>query len=322
MIETISNDFTTLKVIEWMDYYNIKYYCITVEDTLDITLNQYNELMVIKIRDQKFSLNEITGYWFRRGLFEVRMKQTSPFYNKDDEFAIPAYNLSVNEKNVALQYLHHLLGEKKSVNSFLYSNVNKLIALHEAKKLGLTVPMQLLTNSKKELLEFYNTCKGNVISKVCSPSGGFETANFNIGVYTEFLDEELISNMKNNFSPSFFQENINKQFEVRSFFLHGKFFSMAIFSQESEKTKIDFRNYDEEFPNRNVSFILPNAIEEQLRKLFNTLNLNSGSADLIYSTEGKYYFLEINPVGQFGMVSYPCNYFLEREIALFFKTKN
>ena len=46
------------------------------------------------------------------------------------------------------------------------------------------------------------------------------------------------------------------------------------------------------------------------------LNLNSGSLDLIRAADGKYVFLEINPVGQFGMVSYPCNYNIEKEIAI------
>jgi glutathione synthase/RimK-type ligase-like ATP-grasp enzyme len=45
------------------------------------------------------------------------------------------------------------------------------------------------------------------------------------------------------------------------------------------------------------------------------LGLDSGSIDMIVSTEGKYIFLEVNPVGQFGMVSYPCNYYIERDIA-------
>jgi D-alanine-D-alanine ligase-like ATP-grasp enzyme len=45
-------------------------------------------------------------------------------------------------------------------------------------------------------------------------------------------------------------------------------------------------------------------------------NLDCGSIDLIYSTDEKYYFLEVNPVGQFGMVSYPCNYQLEKKIAI------
>jgi D-alanine-D-alanine ligase-like ATP-grasp enzyme len=47
------------------------------------------------------------------------------------------------------------------------------------------------------------------------------------------------------------------------------------------------------------------------------LKLNTGSIDLIVNTTGEYIFLEVNPVGQFGMVSSPCNYYLEREIARF-----
>jgi ATP-GRASP peptide maturase of grasp-with-spasm system len=319
LIETINNDYTTLKVVEWMDFFGVQYYCITPKDTIDILMNQSNDSAVLKIHDNEFYLNDIKGYWFRRGYFEVRMSRSSSYYDKNEEFFIPSYNHSITEKNVMLQYLHHLLSEKKTINSFLYSNVNKLTVLHEAQKQGLIVPKQLLTNSKEDLIEFYNSCRGKVISKVCSPSGGFETLNYNVAAYSELVDNEFLNTLTQNFFTSFFQEAIDKEFEVRSFFLNDKFYSMAIFSQESEKTKIDFRNYNEEFPNRCVPFNLPNEVEEKLQKLFNILNLNSGSADLIYSKDGIYYFLEINPVGQFGMVSYPCNYFLEREIALFFK---
>ncbi len=42
---------------------------------------------------------------------------------------------------------------------------------------------------------------------------------------------------------------------------------------------------------------------------------------MILTPEGKYVFLEINPEGQFGMVSHPCNYYLERELALTFINK-
>ena len=45
------------------------------------------------------------------------------------------------------------------------------------------------------------------------------------------------------------------------------------------------------------------------------VELETGSIDMILTKDGKYVFLEINPVGQFGMVSYPCNYFLEKAIA-------
>jgi len=45
------------------------------------------------------------------------------------------------------------------------------------------------------------------------------------------------------------------------------------------------------------------------------VGLNCASIDLIKSTNGKYYFLEINPVGQFGMVDFPCNYGLHKIVA-------
>ena len=93
------------------------------------------------------------------------------------------------------------------------------------------------------------------------------------------------------------------------------FFSMAIFSQSNSKTKIDFREYDNEIPNRCVPYILPKYIEKLLLKFSKKVGLNSGSFDLIKTVDDNYVFLEVNPAGQFGMVSYPCNYFLEEKIA-------
>ncbi|MNY66445.1 hypothetical protein D3C86_2038720 [compost metagenome] len=46
------------------------------------------------------------------------------------------------------------------------------------------------------------------------------------------------------------------------------------------------------------------------------LDLNSGSLDFIKSGD-KFYFLEINAIGQFLGMSNACNYGLEREIATY-----
>lgn len=48
-----------------------------------------------------------------------------------------------------------------------------------------------------------------------------------------------------------------------------------------------------------------------------TIGLDTGSLDFVYSSDKKFYFLEVNPVGQFGMVSRPCNYNLELKVAQF-----
>jgi hypothetical protein len=39
-----------------------------------------------------------------------------------------------------------------------------------------------------------------------------------------------------------FQEKIDKDFEIRSFYLNGKLWSTAILSQNDEQTKIDHRS--------------------------------------------------------------------------------
>ena len=90
---------------------------------------------------------------------------------------------------------------------------------------------------------------------------------------------------------------------------------MAIFSQNDKQTKVDFRNYNDNKPNRYVPYVLPKNIELKITQLMQKLDLNTGSVDLIKNHDGNYVFLEINPVGQFGMVSEPCNYYLEKIIA-------
>jgi len=45
------------------------------------------------------------------------------------------------------------------------------------------------------------------------------------------------------------------------------------------------------------------------------MQLDFGSIDMIVSADNEYIFLEVNPKGQYGMVSHPCGYNLDYEIA-------
>lgn len=127
---------------------------------------------------------------------------------------------------------------------------------------------------------------------------------------------EIKKNKEHKFnSLSYFEGKIDKAYELRVFYFNQTFYPMAIFSQNDKKTKIDFRNYNRINPNRTVPFELPIDIKDKLSILMNILNLNSGSVDLIVSKDREYYFLEVNPVGQFGMVSHPCNFNIEEIIA-------
>jgi len=97
--------------------------------------------------------------------------------------------------------------------------------------------------------------------------------------------------------------------------MDNTFYPMAIFSQNDEKTKVDFRNYNLQRPNRKTPYELEKSIENKLYALVKEMGLTSGSLDLIRTIDDRYVFLEVNPIGQFGMTSTPCNYFLEEKIA-------
>jgi D-alanine-D-alanine ligase-like ATP-grasp enzyme len=97
---------------------------------------------------------------------------------------------------------------------------------------------------------------------------------------------------------------------------------MAIFSQQNEQTSIDFRKYSTERPNRCVPHQLPKEIEHKISTFMKAVRLNTGSIDMVVTPTLEYVFLEVNPIGQYGMTSFPCNYNLDFKIAEFLcKTK-
>ncbi|MBU3050633.1 hypothetical protein KNV96_21075, partial [Chryseobacterium indologenes] len=110
-----------------------------------------------------------------------------------------------------------------------------------------------------------------------------------------------------------------KEYELRVFHLKGKNYSMAIFSQNDPTTSVDFRNYNQEKPNRFIRYQIPKDLDRKVTKLMKALNLQTGSIDIIKGIDGEYYFLEVNPFGQFRMTSYRCNYNLHYEMALLLK---
>lgn len=180
-----------------------------------------------------------------------------------------------------------------------------------AKACGLEVPsFEIITNS--DHLTRSKKKFGKAVSKAISNGIYNELNGYRFYTYTELIDEELYQAPNLQFFPSLVTQLIEKEYEIRSFYIDGRFYSMAIFSQSNEQTKIDFRKYAD---NRKEPYKLPLDIEEKTRSVFQALKLNTGSIDYIVDKKGRHLFLEINPVGQYGMTSFPCNYNLSEIIA-------
>ncbi|MCF2220967.1 grasp-with-spasm system ATP-grasp peptide maturase [Chryseobacterium sp. PS-8] len=295
LIISNNNDRTTIQVMRWLSRINKKFICIREDNTFQVKVQ--NKRIYLESHNSQFFLDEITSIWYRRG--GLRFKR--------HKYENPSVNMHMNEAQHWLEdYVMQTLESKKHINKQSNCHVNKLLVLEQAQNVGLDVPEFYLAENTD------NVILGKTITKSITGNVIIESLDEDLGgiMYTKVIEVAE----KEDFFITFFQEKIDKDFEIRSFYLNGKIFSMAIFSQNDDQTKIDFRKYNIEKPNRNVRYNLPKEIEEKIRRLMENLDLNCGSLDFMKSGNN-YYFLEVNPIGQFGNVSLDCNYYLEKEIA-------
>ncbi|MCT4296118.1 hypothetical protein HZP23_00875 [Elizabethkingia anophelis] len=194
------------------------------------------------------------------------------------------------------------LNVKKWINTppFIRSYPTKALQLKIAKECNLKIPNTIITNNSFSTQKFLEEQKNNIISKNLSDVYTYIENEEIYGTYTTSVSEKDIKMQKEIFFPSLFQNNINKDIEIRIFYFMEKFYSYAIFSSNNSKTEIDYRLYDFNHPNRIMKYILPKNIKANIKRLMKKLNLDTGSIDLIKDLSGNYYFLEVNPQGQFG----------------------
>lgn len=286
---------TTNEVIKWLLAMDKKFIRVDEDEVFEIKTNE--KRIYIESHKNCFYIDEINSVWYRRGGLKF----------KNFQYDSPAVNIHMQEHQHWLQdYVIKKIESKKHINKQSNSAVNKLLVLEQAKKVGLDVPAYYLAENTDEV----------VLDKtIIKPL----TGNITINDYQDYAESIMYTNIiehkeKDSFFITFFQEKIEKDFEIRSFYLNGEFFSTAIMSQSDERTKTDFRKYNLQKPNRNVRYNLPVEIAEKTHQLMLLLDVNCGSIDFIKSGE-KFYFLEVNTVGQFLGVSALCNYAAERAIA-------
>jgi ATP-GRASP peptide maturase of grasp-with-spasm system len=318
LILSSTSDLSTFDVIKWLDYFEVPW--VKLDSSIKLNLirldvNQGESSFVLETpTGERINTNELTGFWYRRSEFGLNYS-AELLGLEEDELAKNIQQHLHYELSYLTKELHQLLSKKSKISDLRFSEPGKLEMLEAAKQVGIAIPPTLLTTSKIEFLNFKEK-HGKVVSKAIQRSARFELMDNERRIeflcYTEEMSEEELPTY---FFPTLFQKKLAKVFELRIFYLNENFYSMAIFSQEDQQTEVDFRNYNFEKPNRTVPFLLPIDLQKKLIQLMKNLHLKSGSIDMVLTEEGDYVFLEVNPVGQFGMVSSPCNYELSKLIA-------
>lgn len=308
----VSTDF----VVEYLsnlqyDFIRINSYELLNEKLCISSRNNKTELI---FSGQVIDLDEVGAVWYRKfGFFykSEQYKKLTALFNME-----VANNIS-KEFTSVLETIVKIFSDKNWITHPSTIGINKFDVIREAQRLDIDTPDSYLINSKDYLLDIVSNdeCIAKSIRDPWIIRSGTKSIKRPYSMFTSILDQQEIEHISSHFFPSLVQNKIDKDFEIRAFYLAGKFYSMAIFSQLDSQTSVDFRRYNWTKPNRRTPYELPLELAGKLKKLMRHYGFNCCSIDIIKGKDGKYYLLEINPTGQFGMVDFPCNYGLHMKVA-------
>jgi hypothetical protein len=287
LIITHKSDFTADFLIDKLNKRQLEYFRMNCEDLPEIGFS-------VKSSTQfSFELHSNLNFksvWFRRTKLPSLDYVTDPYER--------AY-LS-NEYDALMTNFYQTVSAERwlSFPDHIYRAENKLLQLKIAKKVGFLIPDTLITNNKSELEAFAKHNSYDIILKPLS-QGRINYQEHTELIFTNRLKRDHVESLdKYELTPCIYQRYVEKEYELRVTVVGNQIYSAKVDSQEHEETKVDWRKKKLLFSPYN----LPKRIEEKCLELLHGLNLKFGAIDLIKSSTGEYYFLEINPNGQWAWI--------------------
>jgi glutathione synthase/RimK-type ligase-like ATP-grasp enzyme len=290
LIITHKTDFTADFIINKLNKRKIAYKRFNCEDILshNSTIEFHKELCYSILGEVEFN-----SVWFRR----TKLPEIEGLPINERIYIL-------NETDSLVKNIFSIIDTKWISDPFsVYKAENKLYQLKKAQEIGFDIPPTLITNSKTELLKFFEKYNQNVIVKPISQTRIDDKDSLGF-IFTNILSKEQIENINNfDLTPCIYQKNIEKEFEVRVTVVENKTFVALIDSQNDIETKIDWRKKKLTF----TEFDIPENVKDMCIRITKELNLKFGAIDLIKNIDGNYTFLEINPNGQWTWIEMQTN---------------
>ncbi|MFF0312043.1 MvdC/MvdD family ATP grasp protein [Streptosporangium sp. NPDC004379] len=183
--------------------------------------------------------------------------------------------------------------------------------LRRAAAMGFEVPRTLITTDPEAVRAFHAECGGRTIFKSMAGPSALVSVETDaeavtgpppsLEMPTTLLGEaELAALEAVRLAPCLFQEYVDKDRELRVTVIGDEVFAAEIHSQERPETAVDVRRFDVDVPYRAAR--LPDETAALCLEFVHSYGLTFGALDLILTPDGRYVFLENNPVGQFFYV--------------------
>jgi len=281
LIITHKDDYTADFVIDKLNRNFIPYYRFNCEDILK------NDINLLIGNKQGLTINNLSAFdsvWYRR----TKLPELNDFNSGERLYLLHEVDTLMNNLFAVIK------GKWLSNPIAVAAAENKFVQLNFAKEVGFNVPNTLVTTNKKELISFYDANKKTIIKPVGMGRVDYRDNSSKL-IFSNILDPKKINEIDSfEIAPAIYQEYIEKEYEIRVTVIGEDIFAASVNSQSKVESSIDWRRFKMKFE----KYLLPKEIEEKCFLLLDKLNISFGAFDLIKSTNGQYYFLEVNPNGQ------------------------
>lgn len=268
------------------------------------------------LRNCIFSFHSISGYsiklidsskqvdsvniktvWYRR----PEEPDTKFLKNQDiEEFATNQCQAILNGLYVYSEIDTAIISPVFSLRKYAY----KIPQLKLAQNIGLNIPDSIITNDPNALIEFCNKHETISTKSLNAPNFTYQGKIypiFNRVVKDKQLIFDNIESIK--ICPTYFQEYIDKIYDIRVIVIGNSIYAFSIDSQSNVYSQEDFRGAAAELL-KHYYIQLPIDLQNQILKFIEMQGLRFSALDFILSKNGKYYFIENNPNGQWMWLEY------------------
>lgn len=274
--------------------------------------DRLNHLQKISINEDSFELtdefgntihsNDIQGVWHRKAWKISIPEELDQDFERVflNEYGSLRYNLITTLEDIP--WINPYENERKI-------DGNKMLQLKMAEKHNLMTPQTLFSNDEGKITAFFHQyCSGKAIAKLHGIIA--KTMSGENLISTMIIDEENLENLSDiAYCPMIFQPYIDKEYELRIMYVDGEFFTGKINNSENSDWRIAREEYFWSM------YELPEAIKMNLTSMMNEMGLYMGAIDMIKGRDGNYYFLEVNPQGEWGMLQKELGFPIAERIA-------
>lgn len=261
---------------------------------IDICFRDNRHNFLIRFSDgSQITQDDLSSVYFRQPI-------TPSFENIEDD---ATRQFVENEFTELLRSLWRVIPEKLWLNHprKLWLASNKVEQLMEAARVGFSVPDTLISHSK-DSLESLLVEKGSDLVVKAVRHGFIRVKDRILLAGTQRLPQRFLQDFGCYTSvPMTYQEEIKNSSDVRVVVVGDEIFPAEIILDRKEF--VDWRISDIEGRDlRYVPITLPSDIREYCVEIVKRFGLRYSSIDLMRDAQGAYYFLELNPNGQWAWI--------------------